>query len=80
VPGLLGLLVYYRGLRYTRASLAALAELSFPATAALLNWIFLGTRITAIQAGGFLLVWLVIVYLDRSARCDKGNSAAVAAA
>ncbi|HZS51279.1 MAG TPA: DMT family transporter [Bryobacterales bacterium] len=80
VPGLLGLLVYYRGLRYTRASLAALAELSFPATAALLNWIFLRTRITAIQAGGFLLVWLVIVYLDRSARRDKGNSAAVAAA
>ncbi len=80
VPGLLGLVVYYRGLRGTRASLAALAELSFPATAALLNWVFLGTRITAIQAGGFLLVWLIIVYLDRSTRAGNRNSAAVAAA
>ena len=68
VPGLLGLLVYYRGLRHTRASLAALAELAFPATAAFLNWAFLGARISGVQVAGFVLVWLVILYLDRSSR------------
>lgn len=68
VPGLAALLVYYYGLRHTRASLAALGELSFPATAALLNWTFLGARITAPQAAGFALLWGVIFYLERRAR------------
>ncbi|MBI3694322.1 MAG: DMT family transporter, partial [Acidobacteria bacterium] len=65
VPGLAALLVYYYGLRHTRASLAAVAELSFPATATLLNWVFLGARVSAVQIGGFLLLWGVIVYLER---------------
>ncbi len=60
VPGLLALLLYYRGLRETPASLAAIAELCFPTTTALLNWIFLGNRITPIQLAGFLLLWAVI--------------------
>jgi drug/metabolite transporter (DMT)-like permease len=68
VPGLAALLVYYRGLRATRASLAALAELSFPATAALLNWAFLDARLAPLQIAGFALVWGVIFYLDRAAR------------
>lgn len=75
VPGLLGLLVYYRGLRHTRASLAALAELAFPVTAAFLNWAFLGAQITAAQVAGFALVWLVIVYLDRSSRLGLSSGA-----
>jgi len=73
VPGLLGLLVYYRGLGHTRASLASLAELAFPATAALLNWIFLGAKISAAQAAGFTLVWLVILYLDHSSTLKADN-------
>lgn len=65
VPGLLGLLAYYRGLQHTRASLAVIAELSFPATAIALNWVFLGARISPAQLAGFLLLWLVILNLNR---------------
>ena len=68
VPGLAALLLYYYGLRHTRASLAALGELSFPATAVLLNWTFLGARISAGQAVGFALLWGVILYLERRGR------------
>ena len=65
VPGLLALLVYYRGLRHARASRAAVAELSFAATPPLLNWIFLGSRITAIQVAGFALLWVAIINMNR---------------
>ena len=68
IPGLAALLIYYHGLRHTRASLAALAELSFPVTATLLNWAFLGARIGPLQLAGFAVVWSVILYLERSAR------------
>ncbi|MBI3667110.1 MAG: DMT family transporter [Acidobacteria bacterium] len=67
IPGLAALLIYYRGLGRTRASLAAVAELSFPATATLLNWVFLGARVSAIQIAGFALLWGVILNLERRA-------------
>jgi len=59
VPGLLALLVYIRGLAGTRASLAAVAELSFPATAALLNWTLLDFRISAVHVAGFAVLWAI---------------------
>jgi drug/metabolite transporter (DMT)-like permease len=65
VPGLAALLVYYHGLRHTRASLAALGELSFPATAVLLNWVYLGARVSPVQVAGFGLLWGVIFSLER---------------
>lgn len=68
VPGLLALLVYYHGLRHARASLAAVAELSFPASATLLNWVFLEAQVTAVQLAGFVLVWGVILYLEKRNR------------
>jgi drug/metabolite transporter (DMT)-like permease len=61
VPGLAALLVYYRGLRHTRASLAAVAELSFPATAALLNWTVLGAGVTFVQIAAFAWLWAAIL-------------------
>jgi drug/metabolite transporter (DMT)-like permease len=61
VPGLAALLIYYRGLRNTRASLAAVAELCFPATAALLNWIVLGAGVSFIQVAGFAWLWWAIL-------------------
>jgi drug/metabolite transporter (DMT)-like permease len=60
VPGLAALLAYYRGLKHTRASLAAVAELSFPAVAALLNWTVLGARVSGAQIAGFCIIWWVI--------------------
>ena len=68
VPGLLALLVYYRGLRGALASRAAIAELSFPATATLLNYAFFGARIAWVQAAGFVLLWIVILSLGKDRR------------
>jgi drug/metabolite transporter (DMT)-like permease len=67
IPGLLGLLLYYRGLAGTRASYATLAELAFPATAVVLNWTFLGVGVSANQVLGFVLLWgavFVLGYLN----------------
>lgn len=76
IPGLLGLLLYYRGLSTTRASHATLAELAFPATAIALNWVLLGVGISAGQVVGFFLLWAAIYALgrlgDRTLR-DTGN-------
>ena len=66
IPGLLGLLLYYRGLSSTRASHATLAELAFPATAVALNWVVLGVGINAGQVVGFFLLWAAIYALGRS--------------
>jgi drug/metabolite transporter (DMT)-like permease len=70
IPGLLGLLLYYRGLSGTRASYATLAELAFPATAVVLNWTFLGIGVSANQIIGFILLWgavFVLGYLNARA-------------
>jgi drug/metabolite transporter (DMT)-like permease len=61
IPGLAALLIYYRGLRTTRASLAAVAELTFPATAALLNWTVLGEGVTFVQIAAFAWLWAAIL-------------------
>jgi drug/metabolite transporter (DMT)-like permease len=63
VPGLLGLLLYYRGLSGTKASYATLAEISFPASAVILNWAFLGVGVSANQILGFALLWGAILFL-----------------
>ncbi len=65
IPGLVSLLLYYRGLTMTRASIATLAELAFPASAIVLNWIFLQQGVTTTQLLGFAMVWLAIAALDR---------------
>src|SRR5215207_2348968 len=63
IPGLLGLLLYYRGLTGTRASYATLAELAFPATAVVLNWTFLGVGVSANQLLGFVPLWGAVFML-----------------
>lgn len=51
------LLVYYYGLRSTKASVATIAELFFPFSAVILNWIFLGDKLIGRQIiGGLVLV------------------------
>jgi drug/metabolite transporter (DMT)-like permease len=67
IPGLLGLLLYYRGLSTTRASHATIAELAFPATAVALNWALLGVGVNAGQVVGFVLLWSAIYALGRLA-------------
>jgi drug/metabolite transporter (DMT)-like permease len=63
VPGLLALLLYYRGLRQTPASRATLAELAFPITAALVGVTVLGGRLDGTQWVGFAVVLASVVGL-----------------
>jgi drug/metabolite transporter (DMT)-like permease len=67
-PGFLGLMAYYRGLQASRAAMAAIAELSFPATAALLNWTLLGASVTALELAGFAVLWIAILSLNTGPR------------
>lgn len=64
VPGLLAMLIYYAGLRQTRASYATLAELAFPALAVVVNWFTLGATIDVVQVIGFVLLWGAITALS----------------
>src|SRR5438309_65469 len=66
VPGLIGLLLYYRGLASTPASLATLAELAFPITGVLVNLYLVTPRqsITSWQVAGIAVLWLAIAALD----------------
>lgn len=64
-PGLLGLLLYYRGLRSTRASYATLAELAYPATGVLLNWLVLGEPLSPLQGVGVVLVVAAILAMNQ---------------
>ncbi|MBI2606402.1 MAG: DMT family transporter [Deltaproteobacteria bacterium] len=60
VSGVFAMNLYYAGLRRTPATVASIAELSFPLAAVILNWVFLDQRLTALQlAGGCLLVFSV---------------------
>ena len=68
VPGLLALLAYYRGLSRTSASVATLAELCFPATAALLNWVALGTELSSVQVAGAALLVAALSWRGKAAR------------
>ncbi|TWH57445.1 threonine/homoserine efflux transporter RhtA [Desulfitobacterium sp. LBE] len=65
VPSLLSLLLYYRGLNGVRASHATIAELAFPATGLLVNWLILHQTIDLGQWLGFAIVWLVVLQLSR---------------
>ncbi len=65
IPGFLALIVYYRGLARTPASLATLGELCFPAAAAVLNWLFLGTAISIAQGLGVFVLWLAVLWPRR---------------
>lgn len=65
LPGLLSLLLYYRGLAGTKASYATLAELFFPAVGLLINWVVFHQPVTAAQIAGFVLIWIVLVQLSK---------------
>ncbi|QCT01832.1 protein of unknown function DUF6 transmembrane [Paenibacillus algicola] len=73
LPGLLSLMIYYKGLTTTKASAATLAELSFPMVGVLINWMVFQETITLAQTLGFVLIWLSLYLLSR-----QSNHAAVA--
>ena len=74
VPGFAALMLYYKGLRRTPAFSATVAELAFPATAALLNWTILGAEGRPIQVVGFAIVWMSIALVRRQTASEPSNS------
>lgn len=71
IPGLLGLLLYYRGLAGTAASRATLGELAFPLTAAFIGVTLLDGTLDGSQWAGFVLLLASVTLLalhERRAR------------
>lgn len=64
LPGLLSMLLYYKGLNTTKASFATLAELSFPMTGILINWVVYHQLVTMAQVVGFALIWTALFYIS----------------
>jgi len=64
IAGFVSLLIYYYGLRSTKASVATLCELSFPVGAVLVNWKFLGETLSGMQIVGGLILLAAIAGLS----------------
>jgi drug/metabolite transporter (DMT)-like permease len=62
-PGLIALLLYYRGLKTTPAPVATFAELAFPATTLIVNYFYLGYTIDVWQFVGLVVLWVTIAAL-----------------
>lgn len=71
IPGLLGLLLYYRGLAGTAASRATLGELAFPLTAAFIGVTFLDGALDGSQWAGFALLLTSVTLLALHERRAK---------
>jgi len=56
LSGLIGMTLYYKGLRRISAHHGAIAELFFPLSAVLINWIFLNKHLEPLQIAGALLL------------------------
>ncbi|MHA7964145.1 DMT family transporter [Paenibacillus sp. CAU 1782] len=65
LPGLLSLLLYYKGLSAIKASYATLAELSFPMVGVLINFAVFQQVITVTQIVGFVLIWATLLIISR---------------
>jgi drug/metabolite transporter (DMT)-like permease len=69
VAGLAALLLYYKGLKSTSASVASVCELSFPITAVVLNWLILKVSLSGTQLiGSAILVAAVTILAILNAR------------
>lgn len=66
ISGFLPIWIYYRGLKTTPAAVATLCELTFPVLAIVLNWLFLGAALQAVQVLGAILI-LASIALQNSA-------------
>lgn len=63
-PGYLALVVYYKGLEGTQASVATLCELAFPVGAVLINWVFLDSPLSLQQILGAVLLVGSVTWLS----------------
>ena len=67
VTGLVALLLYYWGLKRTTASVASLAELTFPVVAIAVGYFVFDARLTSTQLAGVVLTSLVVIGLPTRA-------------
>lgn len=63
VTGLVAILLYYYGLRRTTASVASVAELSFPVVAIAVGYLAFDATLTSTQFAGVVLTSLVVLVL-----------------
>ena len=67
ISGLLGMYFYYKGLKLISARACALAEMFFPFSAVVINWIFLGAKLSMVQIVGaiILLISSLVIQLKK---------------
>lgn len=65
ISGVLGMYFYYRGLKKLSAHVSSIAELFFPVSAILINWIFLNKTLLPVQIAGAALLGVASVALNR---------------
>jgi drug/metabolite transporter (DMT)-like permease len=63
IPDILGMTVYYFGMRNTTASIATLAELAYPATALLAGFVLLHQRLNIAQCIGLIILVIAVEQL-----------------
>ncbi len=63
--GVVSLFIYYRGLQYTKASIATLAELGFPLGAVVVNVIFIKATLLPWQVVGMAVLLYAVFQLGR---------------
>jgi len=64
LTGFFALLIYYHGLKTTKASVATLMELGYPLALTAVNWIFLDIRLSVMQIVGGLVLLAAITMLS----------------
>ncbi len=74
IAGFVSLLIYYYGLRSTKASVATLCELAFPVAAVVVNWIFLGATLVPMQIIGGLILLFAITKLSLFNETEIGKA------
>ena len=66
VSGVVSLFIYYKGLQFTTASIATIAELGFPMAAIFVNWIFIpGSALAPMQLLGVAILLGAMLGLSR---------------
>ncbi|MCP4298712.1 MAG: EamA family transporter [Proteobacteria bacterium] len=67
ISGLLGMYLYYRGLKLIHSKVCSLAETAFPVMALIVNWLFLDVSLTPVQLLGacILITAATVIQLRR---------------
>lgn len=75
--GVVSLFIYYRGLAYTKASVATIAELGFPVAAVVVNYFFLDATLAPAQLLGMAIVLFAVFRLSGINRSSDEREPAV---